>query len=212
MSAAHDPTLHPTGIGCTLIPVEDRINIKALKADDAQEYRAMVELFQDRVFHTCFGFLGSREEAEDAAQETFIAVYSSIRDFREESSLSTWIYRIAVITALQAIRKKRRKRQIALFFPDGSADDALTASRDPDESTHPLLQLENKERAEILYKAMNKLPESQRVAFTLHKIEGMEYKEIAEVMQLSLSSVESLIHRAKINLQKRLQTYYRQNK
>jgi RNA polymerase sigma factor (sigma-70 family) len=195
-----------------LIPVKDRVDIEALKAGDEQEFRKMVELFQDRIFHTCFGFLGRRDEAEDAAQETFIAIYSSIRDFRGESSLSTWIYRIAVVTSLQAIRKKRRKRQIAIFFPDGNEDETLATSPDPDENNHPLLQLENKERAEVLYTALNKLSESQRVAFTLHKIEGLEYKEIGEVMHLSLSSVESLIHRAKVNLQKHLGAYYRRNR
>jgi RNA polymerase sigma factor (sigma-70 family) len=195
-----------------LIPVEDCVDIAALKAGDEKEFRTMVEAFQDRVFHTCFGFLGNREEAEDAGQETFIAVYSSVKNFRGESSLSTWIYRIAVVTALQAIRKKRRKRQISLFFPDGNEDETAAVPRDPDESNHPLLQLVNKERADVLYKAMNKLSESQRVAFTLHKIEGMEYKEVAEVMHLSLSSVESLIHRAKVSLQKHLGAYYRRNR
>jgi RNA polymerase sigma factor (sigma-70 family) len=195
-----------------LIPVEEHGDIRALKAGDEQAFRLMVDEYQDRVFHTCFGFLGSREEAEDAAQETFIAVFSSIKDFREEAALSTWIYRIAVITALQAIRKKRRKRQVSLFFSRGEEDNVLATARDCDENNHPLLQLENKERADTLYRAMNKLPESQRVAFTLHKIEGMEYKHIAEVMNVSLSSVESLIHRARTNLRKYLGTYYRRQK
>lgn len=188
--------------------MDEHVNIEALKAGDEQALKALVEMFQDRVFHTCFGFLGNRAEAEDAAQETFIEVLSSIKDFRQESTIATWIYRIAVITALQAIRKKRRKRQVALFFASERADDALATAHDPDESNHPLLRLENKERADALYGAMGKLPESQRVAFTLHKIEGLEQKEVAEIMNLTVSSVESLIHRAKSNLQKHLRAYY----
>jgi RNA polymerase sigma factor (sigma-70 family) len=185
------------------------IDIAALQNGDAQAFRSLVDQFQDRVFRTCFGFLGNRAEAEDATQETFIAIHSSIGKFRGDSTLSTWIYRIAVITALQAIRKKRRKRQISLFFSNGEQDGALDTVSDTDVNAHPLLKLENKERAEALYAALGRLTESQRTAFTLHKIEGLEYKEIAEVMHLSLSSVESLIHRARTNLQKYLGAYYR---
>lgn len=193
-----------------MIHVEEHVDIQALKRGDERAFKMLVDTFQDRVFHTCFGFLGSREEAEDAAQETFIEIFSAIRSFREESKLSTWIYRITVITALQTIRKKRRKRRVALLFFSGRSDDVLETARDSDENNHPLLRLENKERAEALFNAMNKLPESQRVAFTLHKTEGLEHKEVGEVMNLSVSSVESLIHRAKANLQKHLGAYYRQ--
>jgi RNA polymerase sigma-70 factor (ECF subfamily) len=189
--------------------VEEQVDIDALKRGDETAFKALVELFQDRVFHTCFGFLGNREEAEDAAQETFVEILSAIGGFRQESSLSTWIYRITVVTALQAIRKKRRRRQVALFFGAGAADDALASAHDSDENNHPLLRLENKERAEVLYKALSRLPEYQRVAFTLHKVEGLGHKEVAEIMQLTTSSVESLIHRAKTNLQKYLGSYYK---
>jgi len=79
---------------------------------------------------------------------------------------------------------------------------------DADERNHPLAQLENKERAEELHKAMNKLSESQRAAFVLHKLEGLSYAEISEVTKNSLPSVESPIHRAKKNLQKHLFDYY----
>jgi RNA polymerase sigma-70 factor (ECF subfamily) len=191
--------------------VEQKINLQGLRAGDEKAFRAIVEEFQDRVFNTCFGFLGTREEAEDAAQETFIAVFSSVKDFREEARLSTWIYRIAVTSSLQAIRRKRRKKRFTLFFSSDGENDVLASVGDCSENTHPLAQLENKELAGILYKAMNRLPESQRVAFTLHKIEGLPYKEIGDVMNLSLSSVESLIHRAKQNLQKHLGEYYRKH-
>jgi len=189
--------------------VEEQVDIEALRRGDERAFKDLVESYQDRVFHTCFGFLGTREEAEDAAQETFIEVLSSIGSFRQEAALSTWIYRIAVITALQAIRKKRRKRQVAMLFGSERSDDALAAAHDPDENSHPLLRLENKERAEALSRALNKLPESQRVAFTLHKADGLGHKEVAEIMNLTASSVESLIHRAKANLQKHLLAYYR---
>jgi RNA polymerase sigma factor (sigma-70 family) len=188
---------------------EELIDVAALKAGDEDAFKTMVESFQDRVFNTCLGFLQTRQEAEDVAQEVFIEVYRSLRHFREEARLSTWVYRIAVTKSLQEIRRKRRKKRFAIFTSNERAKDPLESARDSDEGNHPLAQLENKERAEALYAALSKLPESQRVAFTLHKIEGLSYQEISNVMDTSVSSVESLIHRAKANLRKRLYNFYR---
>ncbi len=80
--------------------------------------------------------------------------------------------------------------------------------QDPPDFHHPGITLDNKERASVLFKAIEKLPENQKIAFNLHKIEGLSYQEVSEVMKLSLSSVESLLHRAKNNLKKNLEDYY----
>lgn len=189
--------------------MEEHIDIRALKAGDEREFRNIVEMFQDRVFNTCLGFTGNREEAEDAAQETFINVFSSVNGFREESKFSTWIYRIAVTSSLQLIRRRKMKKRFSMFFPTTAEHDSHIANAPSDAGDEPGALLENKERSEILFKAMSTLPESQRVAFTLHKIEGLSHTEIGEVMDLSQSSVESLIHRAKANLQRSLGAYYR---
>jgi len=94
----------------------EAIDIGVLKAGDEAAFRALVEMYQDRVFNTCLGFLESLEEAEDAAQETFMEVYHAVQHFREEAKLSTWIYRIAMTKALMAISKKRRKKGFAVFL------------------------------------------------------------------------------------------------
>jgi RNA polymerase sigma factor (sigma-70 family) len=189
--------------------MEEIFNIDALKTGDEDAFRAVVEAYQDRVFNTCFGFLASREEAEDAAQETFIEVYSSINNFREEAKLWTWIYRIAVNKSLQIIRNKKRKKRFAIFYKDKPEEDIFESLSIPDENNHPLFQIENKERSEALYAAMNKLPESQRTAFVLHKIEGLSYDEVSKILNVTMSSVESLMHRAKDNLKKHLYSYYK---
>jgi RNA polymerase sigma factor (sigma-70 family) len=188
---------------------ENLIDITALKAGDEGAFKAMVEWFQDHVFNTCLGFLETRQEAEDIAQEVFIEVYRSIGYFRQESKLSTWVYRIAVTKSLEELRRKRRKKRFAIFSRAPENDPHPELLRDFDASNHPLAQLENKERAEALYAALNKLPESQRVAFTLNKIEGLSYGEISEVMVTSIASVESLIHRARTNLRKHLYGFYK---
>ena len=128
--------------------------------------------------------------------------------FRGESKLSTWIYRIATTKSLEVIRKRKRLKRFAFLksITGDQGDDVQVAGFD-----HPGVLLEQKENAQALFQAIGQLPESQRVAFTLHKVEGLPYQEICEVMELSLSSVESLMFRARKNLQKTLKVYYEEN-
>lgn len=183
--------------------------IERLRKRDAGAFRELVEQYKDRVYNTCLGFLHNRQDAEDASQEVFIRVYDSIGTFREEASLGTWIYRIAVTRSLEMIRHRKRQKRRAFF------ESLMQGGEDPDEVSgeefyvHPGIALEQKERAEILFLEIGKLPENQKVAFTMHKVEGLAYKEIAEVLDTSLGAVESLMHRAKKNLQKQLYDYYK---
>ena len=182
--------------------------IKQLQLGNHDAFRSLVEEYKDRVYNTCLGFLRNPEDAEDMAQEVFMKVYESVGDFREDAALGTWIYRIAVTKSLELIRKRKRKKRFAYFqaFLNPQEDPNTTA--DSDFFPHPGIAVENKERAEILMKAIESLPEQQRIAFTLHKLEYLSYKEIARVMDNSLSAVESLMHRAKKNLQQELFDYY----
>jgi RNA polymerase sigma factor (sigma-70 family) len=204
------PISEATSLFQTVFSPTNAVNVTALKQGDQDAFRDIVAAYQDKVFNTCLGFLDSRQEAEDTSQEVFIEVFRSIKEFRGDASLSTWIYRITVTKALQEIRKKRRLKRFALFIPRGDEkDDPLDRVSDPEERNHPLSQLVDKEQAEILHAALSALPESQRVAFTLHKVEGLSHQEIASIMDSTTSGVESLIHRARVNLRKRLFAYYR---
>jgi RNA polymerase sigma factor (sigma-70 family) len=192
------------------LSMSNKIDIAAAKQGNESAFREIVAAFQDKVYNTCFGFLENPQEAEDAAQEVFMEVFRSIGNFRGEASLSTWIYRIAVTKSLHELRKKRRQKRFAHFVPRIQGEEAPSDSvGDPDVRSQPLAQLEDKERAEILHTVLSTLAESQRVAFTLHKIEGLSYQEIAAIMDASLPAVESLIHRARTGLRKRLTDYYR---
>lgn len=183
--------------------------IQQLKLGSHDAFRDLVGKYKDRVYNTCLGFLRNPQDAEDMAQEVFMKVYESIGDFREDSALSTWIYRIAVTKSLELIRKRKRKKRFGFFQALLNADDDPNDTADTAFFPHPGIAVENKERAEILMRAIEGLPEQQRIAFTLHKLEELSYKEIAGVMDSSLSAIESLMHRAKKNLQKELFDYYK---
>jgi RNA polymerase sigma-70 factor (ECF subfamily) len=150
------------------------------------------------------------EDAEDVTQEIFITIHLNIKEFKEESSLSTWIYRIAVNKCLEFIRKKNRKKRSGIFKSIFSSDGERAIENHSD-FTHPGIQLENQERAKVLFKAIELLPEQQKSAYILHKLEQVSYNEIASIMEVSLSSVESLLFRAKQNLKKHLIVYYEEN-
>lgn len=147
-----------------------------------------------------------QEEAKDMAQEVFIHVYQNISKFKGDSLLSTWIYRIAVNKCLEEIRRRGRQKRSA-HLEDISDSSIQNQAAD---FFHPGVALEDQERAKVLFTAIEQLPDQQQVAFTLAKVEQLSYEEISKVMEKSVSSVESLIHRAKQNLKKLLVTYYEQ--
>ena len=190
--------------------MEEKELILRLKKNDEIAFGFLVDLFSKKVYNTCVGMLQNLEDAQDVTQEIFITIHLNVKDFKEESSLSTWIYRISVNKCLEFIRKKNRKKRSGIFRSIFSFDGEQAIENHSDFS-HPGIQLENKERSIILFKAIGLLPEQQQTAYILHKVEQVSYNEIAVIMEVSLSAVESLLFRAKQNLKKHLATYYEQN-
>ena len=184
--------------------------IKGLRVGDASAYKELVSLFSNKVFNTSVSILQNNEDAEDITQEVFIEVFKSIHNFKGEAKLSTWIYRITVIKAFEFLRKKKRKKRFAIVQSLFGLESVLPETDTP-HFYHPGVQLENKERSAILFKAIDRLAENQKTAFVLHKIEGLSYAEVAEVMKTTVPSIESLLFRAKQNLQKLLADYYNKN-
>ncbi len=162
------------------------------------------------VFNTALGLLHNRGDAEDVAQEVFAKAFQSIGHFRGESRLSTWLYRITVTKSLELLRSRKRQKRfgfvVSLFEPTGGR---LVV--DVPHFEHPGVLAENRERAAVLFAALEKLPENQKSAFVLHKMEDLSYAEVAEVLQVTVASVESLMFRAKQNLRKILGDYYEKN-
>lgn len=190
--------------------MEEKELVLRLKKNDEIAFGFLVDFFSKKVYNTCIGMLQNLEDAQDVTQEIFITIHLNVKDFKEESSLSTWIYRISVNKCLEFIRKKNRKKRSGIFRSIFSSDGEKSIENHSDFS-HPGIQLENKERSIILFKAIGLLPEQQQTAYILHKVEQVSYNEIAVIMEVSLSSVESLLFRAKQNLKKHLATYYEEN-
>lgn len=180
--------------------------IQKLRQGSEPAFRWLVDNYRNRVYHTVLNILQDSKEAEDAAQETFIQVFESVETFKEESSLSTWIYRIGVRKALDKIRRRKTRQRLHRVLPWWMPEEKRS---NDDMFHHPGIVTENKEKAAILFKAIESLPEKQRLAFTLIKVQGMNYEEACGIMQQNIKAVESLITRAKLNLQKILEDYYK---
>lgn len=170
--------------------------VEAILRGDRHAFKSLVDIYQLMIINICHGFVHDRGKAEDIAQDIFIHIFESLNTFRFQSKLSTWMYRITVNTCINYC--KSAKRKIIKIDIDSWKKHETSASYDMPQQKI----LEEKEELNLLYKAINRLPDKQKTAFILNKYEDLSYKEIAEIMEISLSSVESLIFRAKKNLEK----------
>jgi RNA polymerase sigma factor (sigma-70 family) len=190
--------------------LDDEITISRIISGDRGAFTLLFENYKDKVYNTALGLLRNQRDAEDITQEVFVEIFLSVKHFKGRSKLSTWIYRITVSKALDLIRRNKRKKRFAFIMNLFREKGELL--NDPPDFIHPGVIAENKELSGILFNAMAKLPQSQKIAYTLCKVEGLSYEETADVMNVSLSSVESLMFRAKQNLRSLLEYYYKELK
>ncbi len=186
---------------------------KILQNNDHSAFALLVDKYQKLVVNTCRGFVNSYADAEDLAQDVFIELFVSLPNFRNESKLSTWIYRIAVNKSLNFVRKRKRENILSsltsIFSSHENENSAI--NRAADLSSEADREINKKELHHTLKQAIDSLPKNQKIAFILNKYQDLSYKEVADVMGITLSSVESLLFRAKSNLQELLSEYYKIN-
>ncbi len=192
--------------------MNDQNFINQLQDGNQTAFSQLLDDYQQKVFGTCISFIPNKEDAEDVAQEVFLEVFKSISKFKGDSKLSTWIYKIATNKCLEFIRKKNTKKRFAFMQSIMGNEIPLDKTSYFTEVNHPGIILENKEKSAIIFRAIDTLPENQRVVFTLAKVDSKSYQEIVEITGKSLSSVESIMFRAKKNLQEKLENFYKSEK
>ena len=168
-------------------------------------FAEIVNQLQGLVYNTVLGIVQNETDAEDVTQEVFIQIHESLAGYKGEAKLSTWAYRIAINKALDFEKRKKAQRRGGLFKRVFNTAEA----EEPVSFYHPGVALEQKEEAAVLFNAIDKLPEKQKMIIHLRDVEG--YMEIAEVLETSVLAVESLMARAKQNLKTYLQNYYQKN-
>jgi RNA polymerase sigma-70 factor (ECF subfamily) len=172
--------------------------VEACQRGDEEAFRVLFETHKDRVYSIALRYTGDSAAAMDIAQDTFLKLLSSIRQFRGDASFESWLYRLVVNTCLDHHRKRRR------FLPmlDDALDDALDRLRAPRESAlHDLLREEQEGRVQ---QVVAQLPEDQRMVVVLRYTEGRSYEEIADLLGCRRGTVASRLNRAHKALERRL--------
>lgn len=151
------------------------------------------------VYNIAIGYLQNEKDAEELTQDVFITIHRKLSSFKGNSKLSTWIFRITVNSSLNFLKKRSRRSIFSLGKNEEKQSDFI----------HPGVILENREDSKIIFKAIKQLKGNQKTAFILSYVDEMPRKEVAEIMEISLKSVESLLQRAKQNLRKQLDNFYK---
>jgi RNA polymerase sigma-70 factor (ECF subfamily) len=185
--------------------------IDAIRSGDHEAFRWLADRYQEKVIRTCKGFVHSNSDAQDIAQDVFIEVYQSISKFRGDSGISTWIYRIAVNKSLNFLRSISRRKIFSIFENNDEEKYKQTYDSASSHENLPDDNLIRSEQSAAILEAVDSLPFKQRTAFVLNKYEDLTYQEVAAVMNTTVHSVESLLFRAKHNLQKKLYVFYKKN-
>ncbi len=186
----------------------DKQLIDGILNGDQASFKEMVDKYQSLVLNSCNSFLHNRADAEDVTQEVFIEAFLSVSKFRGKSGLSTWLYRISVNKSLNYIRDNKKRKIISSIMNVFQDDEKKELQLEDPEAQYIEAKETENEKIELLHKSIESLPENQKIAFTLHNFENLSYKQISEIMELSLPSVEGLIHRGKRNVQKKILKYY----
>jgi RNA polymerase sigma-70 factor (ECF subfamily) len=191
-------------------PIELEL-VERVRAGDRAAFERLVELFRDRVYGLAYRMLNSAEDAAEVTQETFLSAYRTMAEFRGDSSLSSWLHRIASNHALMRLRRRKVASHIEApeegptFNERGSLVDAVADwSRDAEGQT-----LDNELR-QAIEGASAALAEEYRQVFLLRDVEGLSYEEIAQVVGDSVPAIKSRLHRARLSMRAAIDRFYQE--
>jgi len=185
----------------------ERSLLRRLRERDERAFRELVTLHRDRVYNICYRMMGSKSDAEDVAQEVFIAVFKTIDSFREESKFSTWLYRVSVNHCKNRIKYLARRHDRDRDELDENSAGANGVSIGAPARVAADRALEGLQMEELLREAINSLDEEHRIVVVLRDVEDLPIEEICEITGLPDGTVKSRLHRARLALRKKLQKH-----
>lgn len=188
---------------------DDSELVERAQEGEREAFQTLVERYQEKVYSICYGKVKDEQDAKDVSQDVFVKVFRYIENFNRESSFYTWLYRIAVNTSIDYLRKQSRRKEV-------DYDDKIQT--DDEVEGHELLmpsklgidpdrELGRKELREKMLEALETLSEKHRTILTLREVEGLSYKEMAEVLEISKGTVMSRLYHARQYFQEALDDY-----
>lgn len=182
----------------------DRLILRAQAGDD-EAFNKLVSLWYKRIYNYSYKYAGSHDLAMDITQNTFIAVHQKISQLRDVSSFKSWLYRIAINCSLDELRKQKRISGIALTSggSDGNEDKEIDVKEDV--RYQPDARLQRQELAELIMESLQTLSEEQRLVVIMKEYEGLKFREIAEVLEISENTAKSRLYYGLKHLRSKLQ-------
>ena len=175
---------------------DDQRLITECREGNTAAFGVLVSRYQDRLFNTVVRLVDNAEDARDVVQEAFLHAYQSLHSFKGDSLFFTWLYRIAVNTA---ISMKRKQRHVLRIQPGGEEKNVLDPL-DPAESSRPGHALEMAEEERKVHEALGKLSAEHRAVLVMKDMEGMKYEEMAEILNVPVGTIRSRLHRARLEI------------
>ncbi len=191
-----------------MIELNEATLLDNAKAGDPRAFEELIKNHEPKIYNLLLSMTKNETEAADFFQETFLSAWRNLRAFQGKSSFSTWLYRIAVNTVLMK-RRKKKISTVSLDVPISVDGEDMKRDFAGDWSENPLASLENKEMKERLNRAISELPEKYRTVVILSDVQGMPNEEIGKVLKISLPSVKTRLHRARLFLREKLSEYFK---
>ncbi len=181
----------------------EKLLISKSKAGDTDAFEKLVGMHDKKAYNIALRIMGNEEDAKDMSQEALIRVYRSIRDFKEQSSFSTWLYRIVTNVCLDELRKRKNAKTVPVDGTIETEDGEMHLEVGVEHETPEEVYVKQ-ERKKVILNAISELNEEHRSAIVLRDIQGFSYEEIAAMLDLSLGTVKSRINRARHALKDKL--------
>lgn len=182
-------------------PETDAALVERVRRGDRSAFGELVKRYQGKAYRLALRFTGSAEEAQEVLQETFLNAFRSLESFRSESAFSSWLYRITVNAALMHLRKGRAGPP-RIGIDDLPPSIGLVGGEWPDAAT------DRREVAEVLARAVEEMPEMVRAVFVLRDVEDLSTDQVAEILEITVPTVKTRLHRARLFLRERLARHF----
>jgi RNA polymerase sigma-70 factor (ECF subfamily) len=185
--------------------IDEQDIIDRIQGGELDCYEFFVRKYQEKAFQIAYGITSNYDDAKEAAHEAFVSAFKAIGGFKKDAKFSSWLYTIVVNKSKDKLRTRQRNYKLVYIDKVVDQEDNETFWELKDEKGKSSAEiLELKEMGCKITEALNLLPKSQKMAFTLHHIQGLSLGEVAEVMEKGLSTIKTHVHRATLELRKRL--------
>jgi RNA polymerase sigma-70 factor (ECF subfamily) len=183
------------------VSADDQRLLADSRRGNLQAFGELVRRYQDRLFNTVYRLLDNTEDAQDVVQEAFLSAFQALKSFKGQAQFYTWLYRIAVNSAISLKRKKR----VGLSIHIGPGETFAFEPLDPSEANRPDFSLERQEEEQRVQDALNRLSPEHRAVLILKDIQGEKYETMAAILSVPVGTIRSRLHRARMEMRELLE-------